>query len=156
MIVKNDLNATVMKLYAAIANQSQAMLQAAQGGDWDGLCDAEENCSRLIHELQARHGDLVFHQSGGCCDGSSPMCFQKGDFIMGYSDVRLGEVCGVEFWMSQDQFEYWKHTHLTLDVVAGRGSSFSLEIPYGKRFIIVSRLFTPEEQGNLEPVRYKE
>ena len=118
--------------------------------------DTTDNAVALLNELKAKHGPLVFHQSGGCCDGSAPMCFPKDEFIIGYSDVCLGEVEGIEFWMSQDQFEYWKHTHLTLDVVAGRGSSFSLEIPYGKRFMIVSRLFTPEEQGNLEPVRYKE
>ena len=118
--------------------------------------DTTDLAVELINELKAKHGPLVFHQSGGCCDGSAPMCFPKDEFIIGYSDVCLGEVQGIEFWMSQDQFEYWKHTHLTLDVVAGRGSSFSLEIPYGKRFMIVSRLFTPEEQGNLEPVRYKE
>ena len=118
--------------------------------------EANNEAESLIRELQARHGDLVFHQSGGCCDGSSPMCFQKGDFIMGYSDVCLGEVCGVEFWMSQDQFEYWKHTHLTLGVVVGRGSSFSLEIPTGKRFMIHSRLLTEEESLNLEELRYRE
>lgn len=118
--------------------------------------EANKEAETLIHELQAQHGDLVFHQSGGCCDGSSPMCFQKGDFIMGYSDVCLGEVCGVEFWMSQDQFEYWKHTHLTLGVVAGRGSSFSLEIPMGKRFMIHSRLLNQEELMNLEELRYRE
>ncbi|MFM2317282.1 MAG: hypothetical protein RLZZ155_1614 [Bacteroidota bacterium] len=118
--------------------------------------EANKEAETLIHELQAQHGDLVFHQSGGCCDGSSPMCFQKGDFIMGYSDVCLGEVCGVEFWMSQDQFEYWKHTHLTLGVVVGRGSSFSLEIPMGKRFMIHSRLLNQEELMNLEELRYRE
>jgi uncharacterized protein (DUF779 family) len=118
--------------------------------------EANKEAETLIHELQAQYGDLVFHQSGGCCDGSSPMCFQKGDFIMGYSDVCLGEVCGVEFWMSQDQFEYWKHTHLTLGVVIGRGSSFSLEIPTGKRFMIHSRLLTQEELMNLEELRYRE
>lgn len=118
--------------------------------------EANKEAEILIHELKARHGDLVFHQSGGCCDGSSPMCFQKGDFIMGYSDVCLGEICGVEFWMSQDQFEYWKHTHLTLGVVVGRGSSFSLEIPTGKRFMIHSRLLTEVESLNLEELRYRE
>ena len=111
---------------------------------------------QLIETLQARHGDLFFHQSGGCCDGSQPMCFEKGDFKVGYSDVCLGRVAGFEFWMSQDQFEYWKHTQLTLDVTVGRGSSFSLEIPYGKRFVIKSRLFTEAEEGNLEPVQFLE
>lgn len=117
---------------------------------------ANTEAETLIHELQTKHGALVFHQSGGCCDGSSPMCFEKEEFIMGYSDVCLGSVCGVEFWMSQDQFEYWKHTHLTLGVVVGRGSSFSLEIPTGKRFMIHSRLLTEEELLNLEELRYRE
>jgi len=118
--------------------------------------DTTDGAVALINELKAKHGPLVFHQSGGCCDGSAPMCFPKDEFIIGYSDVCLGSIEGIEFWMSQDQFEYWKHTHLTLDVVPGRGSSFSLEIPYGKRFIVVSRLFTPEEQASLEPVRFKD
>lgn len=110
----------------------------------------------LIHVLKTAFGKLVFHQSGGCCDGSAPMCFEESDFKIGYSDVGLGYVEGVPFWMSQDQFEYWKHTELTLDVTNGRGSSFSIEIPTGKRFIIRSRLFTEEEYKNLEPVFYRE
>ncbi len=110
----------------------------------------------LIADLQERFGALVFHQSGGCCDGSAPMCFEKGEFIIGYSDVCLGTVAGAEFWMSKDQFEYWQYTQLTLDVVPGRGSSFSLEIPTGKRFLIRSRVFTDGELANLEPLRYKE
>lgn len=110
----------------------------------------------LVEELKHEFGDLVFHQSGGCCDGSSPMCFQLGDFKTGYSDVRLGFVGGFEFWMSKDQFEYWKHTQLTLDVVPGRGSSFSIEIPKGKRFLIRSRLFTEEEANRLDPLYYNE
>ncbi len=109
----------------------------------------------LITELKAQFGDLLFHQSGGCCDGSSPMCFQLSDFKVGYSDVGIGEIAGVKFWMSKDQFEYWKHTRLLLDVVPGRGSSFSLEIPTGKRFIIRSFLFTSEEADHLEPLFYK-
>lgn len=84
------------------------------------------------------------------------MCFEKGDFIIGYSDVCLGEIQGVEFWMSKDQFVYWQHTHLTLDVVKGRGSSFSLEIPTGYRFVIISRLFSEVEFLQLPPVRVKE
>ncbi|MDN3579695.1 DUF779 domain-containing protein [Mucilaginibacter flavus] len=110
----------------------------------------------VIAQLKERFGPLMFHQSGGCCDGSSPMCFEKGDFKIGGSDVKIGEVVGCEFFMSADQFEYWKHTHLTLDVTPGRGSSFSIEIPMGIRFIIRSRLFTDEELGNLEPVVYYE
>jgi uncharacterized protein (DUF779 family) len=118
--------------------------------------DSTPKAIELINELKARHGELMFHQSGGCCDGSQPMCFEKGDFRLGYSDVCLGVVEGCEFWMSKDQFEYWQHTHLTLNVVEGRGASFSLEIPYGKRFLIESRLFTQEETKDLEPLRYIE
>ena len=118
--------------------------------------DVTEKATDLINELKERHGELMFHQSGGCCDGSQPMCFPKGEFKIGGSDVCLGEIEGCEFWMSKDQFEYWKHTHLTLNAVQGRGASFSLEIPTGKRFIIESRLFTEEEQDNLEPLRFKE
>jgi uncharacterized protein (DUF779 family) len=106
----------------------------------------------LIKNLRGRHGELMFHQSGGCCDGSQPMCFEKGDFKVGESDVYLGDIDGCAFFMSRDQFEYWQHTHLTLDVTKGRGSSFSLEIPLGVRFMIRSRLFNEEELGNLDPV----
>lgn len=104
----------------------------------------------LLAQIKADHGALMFHQSGGCCDGSTPMCFPKGEFKTGASDVRLGEVEGCEFFMSASQFEYWKHTHLTLDCTEGRGSSFSLDIPYGKRFLIKSRLFTEAEAADLE------
>lgn len=97
--------------------------------------------------------ELMFHQSGGCCDGSSPMCFEKGEFKVGASDIWLGEVYGCDFFMNQDQFEYWKHTQLTLDVTPGRGSSFSIEIPMGIRFMIRSRLFTMEEMENLLPTK---
>ncbi|KOS05554.1 UDP-glucose 4-epimerase [Flavobacterium akiainvivens] len=116
--------------------------------------DVTDEAAALIAQLKERHGELMFHQSGGCCDGSQPMCFEKGDFKLGYSDVCLGIVEGCEFWMSKDQFEYWQHTHLTLNVVNGRGASFSLEIPYGKRFLIESRLFTEEETKDLEPLTY--
>ena len=108
----------------------------------------------LIDELRGKHGPLMFHQSGGCCDGSQPMCFAKGEFRVGYSDVCLGLVDGIEFWMSKDQFAYWKHTQLILDVTNGRGSSFSLEIPLGKRFFIRSRVFTDEEMLHLEELRF--
>jgi uncharacterized protein (DUF779 family) len=109
-----------------------------------------DQAKALIDQIKADHGELMFHQSGGCCDGSTPMCFPKGEFKTGPSDVRLGEVYGCEFFMSASQFEYWKHTHLTLDCTDGRGSSFSLDIPYGKRFVIKSRLFTEEETADLE------
>lgn len=107
----------------------------------------------VIVRLKEKHGELMFHQSGGCCDGSSPMCFEKGDFIVGSSDVWLGEIEGCDFWMSSDQFEYWRHTHLTIDVTPGRGASFSLEIPMGLRFLIRSRLFGDDELGYLTPTR---
>jgi hypothetical protein len=110
----------------------------------------------VVQELSDKYGELMFHQSGGCCDGSSPMCFEKGEFKIGSSDVCLGAVSGCEFWMSKDQFEYWKHTQLTIDITEGRGSSFSLEIPMGKRFVIKSRLFTPSEQNNLNELIYAE
>ncbi len=106
---------------------------------------ATEAALGLIHKLEAQYGDLMFHQSGGCCDGSAPMCFERGEFKIGESDVLLGHILEHPFYMSRDQYEYWKHTHLTLDSTRGRGSSFSLEIPYGERFIIRSRLFSDEE-----------
>jgi len=118
--------------------------------------DVTPQATTLITELKERYGELMFHQSGGCCDGSQPMCFEKGDFKLGYSDVCLGVIEDCEFWMSKDQFEYWKHTHLTLNAIDGRGASFSLEIPLGKRFMIESRLFTEEEAKDLEPVSYIE
>lgn len=98
------------------------------------------------------YGPLMFHQSGGCCDGSQPMCFAEGEFRTGSSDVCLGIAEGCKFYMSRDQFEYWKHTQLILNVTPGRGSSFSLEIPLGVRFFIESRLFTVQESENLEPL----
>jgi len=99
----------------------------------------------IVNDLKRKHGDLIFHQSGGCCDGSAPMIFEKGDMYLDESDILLGAVAGVDFYMNQDQFEYWKHTHLTVDVTEGRGASFSLEIPLGLRFLIHSRLLTKEE-----------
>jgi uncharacterized protein (DUF779 family) len=93
----------------------------------------------------------MFHQSGGCCDGSQPMCFEKGEFKVGENDVYLGDIDNCPFFMSRDQFEYWRHTQLTIDITPGRGSSFSLEIPLGLRFIIRSRLFSDEELNNLVP-----
>lgn len=100
---------------------------------------------KVIDRLREQHGPLMFHQSGGCCDGSSPMCFPDGELMINDTDILLGEVHHCPFYMSKDQYEYWKHTHLTLDVTPGRGASFSLEIPLGLRFVIKSRLLTPEE-----------
>jgi uncharacterized protein (DUF779 family) len=104
---------------------------------------------KVIDQLRAKHGHLMFHQSGGCCDGSSPMCFPKGEFIVGSSDVWLGDVAGCDFYMAKDQFEFWQHTELTIDITEGRGASFSLEIPLGLRFVTKSRVFTFEESQNL-------
>ncbi|MGB1121044.1 MAG: DUF779 domain-containing protein [Saprospiraceae bacterium] len=110
----------------------------------------------IIDKLRNQYGELMFHQSGGCCDGSSPMCFEKGELMLDNSDVWLGNIHGCNFYMSKDQFEYWQHTQLTVDITKGRGASFSLEIPLGLRFIIKSRLFTDEEIADLEPIRYGE
>ena len=118
--------------------------------------DITQEASEIIDKLRERHGDLMFHQSGGCCDGSSPMCLEKGDLLLNENDVWLGTVNDCEFFMSKDQFEYWKHTHLLVDITKGRGSSFSLEIPLGLRFVIKSRMFKPQEIENLQPVRYGE
>jgi uncharacterized protein (DUF779 family) len=107
--------------------------------------------AELLCRLTAQHGPLMFHQSGGCCDGSSPMCFPDGDFITGDGDVHLGDlpIPGLDreipVWMSVSQFHYWKHTHLTIDVVPGRGAGFSVEAPEGVRFLIRSRLLTDDE-----------
>ncbi|MGH3653878.1 DUF779 domain-containing protein [Glutamicibacter sp.] len=104
----------------------------------------------LLRKLWGIHGPLMFHQSGGCCDGSSPMCYPAGEFRTGGSDIRLGVLAlvdsdgtalgDIDFWMSKEQFEYWKHTKLTVDVVNGRGSGFSVEAPEGKRFLIRSEI----------------
>lgn len=111
---------------------------------------ATDKARDLIATLKKEHGPLMFHQSGGCCDGSQPMCFGENDFIIGSNDVCLGTIDGCNFYMHNDQFEYWKHTQLTLDVTPGRGSSFSLEIPLGVRFMIHSRVFTDDELSELE------
>ncbi|WP_100397853.1 DUF779 domain-containing protein [Bacillus sp. FJAT-44742] len=107
----------------------------------------------LIEKLKAVHGPLMFHQSGGCCDGSSPMCFPEGDFQVGDSDVLLGEIGHSPFYISKDQYEYWKHTQLIIDVVDGRGGMFSLEGPEGKRFLTRSRVFTQEEREELGQIK---
>ncbi|WP_037328510.1 DUF779 domain-containing protein [Runella zeae] len=104
-----------------------------------------KEAEQVVDTLRAKYGELMFHQSGGCCDGSAPMCFEVGELMLNETDVKLGEIHGCEFYMSRDQFEYWQHTHLTLDVVSGRGASFSLEIPMGVRFIIKSRLLQAHE-----------
>ncbi len=112
-----------------------------------------KEAEKVVDQLRAKHGELMFHQSGGCCDGSSPMCYPKGEFMMGGADVWLGEIAGCDFYMAKDQFEFWQHTELTIDVVKGRGASFSLEIPLGVRIVTKSRVFTYEESQNLMPTR---
>ncbi|MGI5129943.1 DUF779 domain-containing protein [Pseudonocardia sp. CA-107938] len=114
-----------------------------------------EEAAQLLRRLTAQHGPLMFHQSGGCCDGSSPMCYPDGEFLIGDADVRLGDLDigsgrPVPVWMAAFQYEYWKHTFLTIDVVPGRGSGFSLEAPEGVRFLIRSRLLTDAEHAALE------
>jgi uncharacterized protein len=104
----------------------------------------------LIQRLERRHGPLMFHQSGGCCDGSAPMCFPRGDLMVGAQDILLGEIGGHPFYIGAAQFEYWQHTHLIIDVVPGRGGMFSLEGPEGVRFLTRSRLYTDEEAKRLE------
>ncbi|MDF9878171.1 DUF779 domain-containing protein [Cellulosimicrobium cellulans] len=126
-----------------------------------------DDAAALLARLRPVHGELMFHQSGGCCDGSSPMCYPQGDFLLGDADVHLGDLVvvpddgdepgapgpggfRVPVWMSRAQFEYWKHTHLTIDVVPGRGAGFSVEAPEGVRFIIRSRLLTDDEWEALD------
>jgi uncharacterized protein len=106
--------------------------------------------AELIGKLKAEHGPLIFHQSGGCCDGSAPMCFPAGDFMLGSSDVKLGVIADVPFYMSESQFEYWRNTQLIIDVVKGTGGMFSLEGPTGLRFLTRSRLFEDEETAWLD------
>jgi hypothetical protein len=117
--------------------------------------DLTGEAADLLRSLTTEHGPVMFHQSGGCCDGSAPMCFPDGEFRIGSSDVHLGDLDigldrHVPVWMSKAQFEYWKHTHLTIDVVKGRGAGFSIEAPRGVRFLIRSRLFTDEEYAALD------
>ncbi len=112
--------------------------------------DVTGGAAVLLRRLTGDHGPLMVHQSGGCCDGSAPMCYPDGELLLGDSDVHLGDLDvgldrPVPVWMSRPQFEYWRHTHLTIDVVPGRGAGFSLEAPEGVRFVIRSRLLTADE-----------
>ena len=108
------------------------------------------SAAAILKQLEETHGPLVFHQSGGCCDGSSPMCFPRGEFKLGQRDVYLGAIANTPFYIGGEQYEYWKHTQLTIDVVPGRGSGFSVESPEGVRFLTRSRLFSDEESIALE------
>jgi len=120
--------------------------------DYSERVAVTDKAKAVIDQLRDKYGELMFHQSGGCCDGSAPMCFAVGEFMVGSRDVMLGEIHGCQFFMAADQFEFWKNTHLTIDVTEGRGASFSLEIPLGLRFMTVSRLFSDEELANLRPI----
>ena len=103
----------------------------------------------MVDKLKGQHGPLMFHQSGGCCDGSAPMCFPDGEFRVGGQDVRIGEIAGCPFYIGAAQFEYWRHTQLIIDVVPGRGAGFSVEAPEGVRFLTHSRVFTDQEVDEL-------
>ncbi|MEY2865888.1 MAG: DUF779 domain-containing protein [Candidatus Methylopumilus sp.] len=107
--------------------------------------DTTEAANKLIDSLKEKYGEIIFHQSGGCCDGSAPMCYPKGEFYLGGSDVEVGITHGVHFYMGASQFSYWEHTHLTLDAIPGNGGQFSLDNGTGMRFIIRSRLYSDEE-----------
>jgi uncharacterized protein len=104
----------------------------------------------VLRQLEAQHGPLLFHQSGGCCDGSAPMCYPRDEFRIGSQDVRLGDIAGTPFYIGAKQFELWRHTQLLIDVVPGRGAGFSLEAPLGVRFLTRSRVFDPTERAWLD------
>lgn len=109
-----------------------------------------DKAAAMIAHLKTIHGDLMFHQSGGCCDGSAPMCYPAGEFKVGGQDVLLGEISGCKFYMGAAQFDYWQHTQLIIDLVPGRGAGFSAEAPEGVRFLTRSRVFTDAEVAALE------
>ena len=111
--------------------------------------DITETAGAMLEQLKRQHGPLLFHQSGGCCDGSAPMCFPVGDFRVGPQDVHLGQIGGCDFYIGAAQFDYWEHTQLVIDVVPGRGSGFSVEAPEGVRFLTRSRVFTDAEVAEL-------
>lgn len=113
---------------------------------------ASDAALALIEILTEKHGPLMFHQSGGCCDGSAPMCYPRGEFLVGDNDRLLGEIGGQPFYMSASQFEYWQHTQLIIDAIPGRGGMFSLEGPEGQRFLTRSRIFTDEEYRQLKRI----
>ena len=112
--------------------------------------DVTPAAAGLLRSLRGTHGPLMFHQSGGCCDGSTPMCFAAGEFRVGAQDVVLGEIAGCMFYIGAAQFEYWQHTQLIIDVVPGRGAGFTLEAPEGVRFLTRSRVFTDAEVAELD------
>jgi len=119
--------------------------------------DARNEAIELIKQLKETHGELMFYQAGGCCEGTQPQCFEKGGFFPRMNDVMIGTIEDSEFWVDRDLFEYWQYSHFTLDVTDGFGAGgFSLETPLGKTFKIHYRLFTQEELEKLEPVKRME
>ena len=128
----------------------RAYARRSHGTDGERSMVTDKSGAQLIARLEAQHGPLMFHQSGGCCDGSAPMCYPAGEFRVGAQDVLLGEIAGCDFYIGAAQFEYWRHTHLIIDVVPGRGAGFSLEAPEGVRFLTRSRVFTDDEVAELE------
>jgi uncharacterized protein (DUF779 family) len=116
--------------------------------------DVTDEAAALLVRLMEQHGPLLFHQSGGCCDGSSPMCYPRDEFRISDRDVYLGDIVDTPFYMGANQYKYWAHTHLTVDVVKGRGSGFSVEAPEGVRFLIRSRVFSDVELDELPPVKH--
>lgn len=112
-----------------------------------------DEAREVINRLKSENGKLMFHLSGGCCDGSSPMCFGYGEFRTGEGDILLGHIDGCPFYISHSHFDVWKNSQITVDIVKGRGASFSLEIPLGVRFVVRSRLLSDDEGERLEPVR---
>lgn len=119
--------------------------------------DVTEKALEIIKTLKEKHGDLMFYQAGGCCEGTQPQCFEKGGFYLRTNDVMIGLVDEFEFWLDRDLFKYWKFSHFTLDIVDGFGpGGFSLETPLGKTFKIEYRLFTEDELNDLEPIKRME
>lgn len=134
-----------------MTNQIQCVTDSAGAVDGKRVL-ATDAARALLAEIRADHGEVLFHQSGGCCDGSSPMCYPVDDFRIGASDVRLGDIDGTPVYISGSQFEVWKHTQLILDVVEGRGGMFSLDNGRDQRFLTRSRLFTDAQLAALPPI----
>ncbi|MCA5006702.1 DUF779 domain-containing protein [Sphingobacterium bovistauri] len=119
--------------------------------------DITEDAKKVIQELATKHGDLMFYQAGGCCEGTQPQCFEKGGYFPRMNDAMIGLAESYEFWIDRDLFEYWQYSHFTLDVLDGFGpGGFSLETPLGKTFKVHYRLFSDDELKNLEPVKRSE
>ncbi|WP_322971513.1 DUF779 domain-containing protein [Faecalibacter sp. LW9] len=116
--------------------------------------DATSTAKALIEELKHLHGELMFYQAGGCCEGTQPQCFKKGEYYLRYKDVCIGTIEECEFWVDKDLFEYWKHAHFELDVIEAIGAGgFSLEVPLGRTFKVNYRIFKPDELEQLEPTK---